>query len=181
MQGMDIKRKLPGMAVFCETKNFTVEARDKPHVCRTDGGHIVIRPKKPVCHRWEFDSKRAAEVMLLSMVVGEAMLKGLNNRTISVERINFQDNGNWALGEGKRPKFHLHLYGRSKDSVHQKRGEALVIPERRTKFYEKLEPLNDADIKEMLKQIKRICRKKKYQDQGFGIAEWRVTSKFNQD
>ncbi|MFQ5950096.1 MAG: hypothetical protein ACE5J1_05355, partial [Nitrospiria bacterium] len=85
------------------------------------------------------------------------MLKGLNNRTISVERINFQDNGNWAIGERKEPKFHLHLYGRSKDSVHQKRGEALVIPERRTKFYEKLEPLNEADIKAKLKRINRIC------------------------
>jgi len=151
------------MALFCETKNFTVEAKDQPHVCRTDGGHIVIRPKKPVCHRWEFDAQRASEVMLLSMIVGQAMLIGLNKQGIPVERINFQDSGNWAIGEGKLPRFHLHLYGRSRDSVHQKRGEALVFPEKKTKFYEKLEPLHNADIEEILRQIKRISKRKKYQ------------------
>jgi len=158
------------MAVFCETKNFTVEAKDQPHVCRTDGGHIVIRPKKSVCHRWEFDTKKASEVMLLSMIVGQAMLNGLNKRGIPVERINFQDNGNWAIGEGKRPKFHLHLYGRSRDSAHQKRGEALAFPERKTKFYEKLESLQGGDIEEIMRQIKRISRKKKYQRPGLQIT-----------
>lgn len=157
------------MAVFCETKNFTVEAKDQPHVCRTDGGHIVIRPKNPVCHRWEFDIQRASEVMLLSMIVGQAMLNGLNKRGIPVERINFQDNGNWAIGKGRRPKFHLHLYGRSRGSAHQKSGDALAFPERKTRFYEKLEPLQDGDVEEIMKQIRRILRTKKYQRRGLQI------------
>ncbi len=158
------------MAVFCETRNFTVEAKDPPHVCRTDGGHIVIRPKKPVCHRWELDTQKASEVILLSMIVGQAMLNGLNKKGIPVERINFQDNGNWAIGEGKRPKFHLHLYGRARNSVHQRRGEALFFREQKTRFFEKLEPLQDRDIQEILKQINRISRKKKYQRRGLQIT-----------
>ncbi len=157
------------MAVFCETRNFTVEAKDPPHVCRTDGGHIVIRPKKPVCHRWELDTQKSSEVMLLSMIVGQAMLYGLNKKGIPVERINFQDNGNWAIGERKGPKFHLHLYGRARNSVHQRRGEALFFPEQKTRFFEKLEPLQEGDIQEILKQIKRISKKKKYQCLGLQI------------
>src|SRR3972149_1813710 len=155
------------MALFCETKNFTVEAKDQPHVCRTDGGHIVIRPKKPVCHRWEFDAQRASEVMLLSMIVGQAMLIGLNKQGIPVERINFQDSGNWAIGEGKLPRFHLHLYGRSRDSVHQKRGEALVFPEKKTKLYEKLEPLHNADMEEILRHKRLIAHGKNPQRLNF--------------
>ena len=157
------------MPVFYETKNFTVDAWGEPHVSRTDGGHIIIRPKSQVEHRWQFDPKRATELIHLSMVVGEAMLKALNKRGILVERINFQDNGNWAVGTKKKQHAHLHLYGRSKNSKHQKRGEALYFPDKKTKFWKKLEPLNADDIKEILKQIKLISKKEKYKKKNWKL------------
>ena len=107
------------MVIFYETKNFIVETRDHPHVSRIDGGHIVIRPRKDVLNRWDLDLKRANELMLLTMVVGEAMMKGLNKRGMPVERINFQDNGNWSIGTKEGQKLHIHLYGRAKNSVNQ--------------------------------------------------------------
>ena len=135
------------MTIFYETKNFTVDAWDEPHVSRTDGGHIIIRPKKTVENRWELKPEIAIELMRLSLIVGEAMKKAMNNKGILIERINFQDNGNWPIGTKEKPKAHLHLYGRAKNSKHQKRGEALYFPDKKTKFWEKLEPLNEGDIK----------------------------------
>lgn len=157
------------MTLIFETKNFTVDSRDHPHICRTDGGHIVIAPKKAVVNRWDFDTKRAAELMLLSMIVGEAMTKALNKRGIPVERINFQDNGNWALGTEEGPKFHLHLYGRAKNSVHQKHGQSTRFPDKETKFYMKLEPLNESDIKEILNEVRIIMKKPKYKNKIKGV------------
>lgn len=152
------------MAIFFETKNFTVDAWHEPHVSRTDGGHIIVKPKKPVENRWDLESKKAIELMKLSMILGEAMTRALNKQGIPVERINFQDNGNWAVGTKRGPRFHLHLYGRAKNSVHQKRGEALYFPDKKTEFYKKLEPLNEGDVQEILNQIKLISKRKKYNE-----------------
>ncbi|MCB0343603.1 MAG: hypothetical protein KDD66_00725 [Bdellovibrionales bacterium] len=140
-------------ANFYATANFTCEACNPPHVDRQDGGHIVIHPKRPVEHRWELDTAEAHELVELSMRLGKAMLSGLNQRGIPVERINFQDNGNWAIGEGRKPTMHLHLYGRSRNSVHQTHGEALLFPKRETKFWKTLEPLNEVDLAAILAQL----------------------------
>ncbi len=157
------------MALIFETKNFIVNSRGHPHICRTDGGHIVIAPKKPVVNRWDLDTKRATELMLLSMIVGEAMTKALNKRGIPVERINFQDNGNWALGTKEGSKFHLHLYGRARNSKNQRHGQSTYFPDKETKFYMELEPLSEDDIKEILKQVRIIYKKPKYRNKIEGI------------
>ena len=38
--------------------------------------------------------------MRLSMLISEAMIEGMKNRGINIERINYQDNGNWAYLKG---------------------------------------------------------------------------------
>jgi len=152
------------MVIFYESKHFKVVASEKPHVSRTDGGHIIILLKRRIENRWQLDKLRAVTLMKLSisMIIGEAMKKGLNKRGIPVERINFQDNGNWALGTKKPAHMHLHLYGRAKNSKHQKRGEALYFPDKKTQFWKKLEPLNEEDVKAILKEMKTIMKRKKY-------------------
>ena len=147
-----------------ETKNFFVYAVDKPLIDRNDGGHIGIVPKKSKPHRWQLPTKIAQEMMVLSMIVGEAMKIGLNKRGIPVERINFQDNGNWSLGTKHRNKVHLHLFGRAKNSKYQKRGESVNFP-KRTKFrflWKKLHPLDSADIQEILNEVNKISKTPKY-------------------
>ena len=96
------------------------------------------------------------------MIVGEAMIKAMNKRGIPVERLNIHDDGNWAIGTKEGPKFHLHIYGRAKNSINQKHGESLYFPDKKTKFWIGLEPLNKEDIEEILKQIKIISKRKKY-------------------
>ena len=153
------------MPVFYETRNFKVKAADEAIVDRKDGGHILIIPSNRNSgkeHRWQLDTKIAREFMMLSMIVGEAMFKAMNKRGITLDRINFQDNGNWSIGTRVKNKVHLHLFGRAKKSKHQKRGESLYFPSKKTRFWKNYEPLNDGDIKEILKQMKIIARRKNY-------------------
>ena len=157
------------MAVFYETENFTLNASERPHVCRTDGGHVIIFPKIPVVSRWDLEPKRAIELMRLSMVLGEAMTTALNPRGIPVERMNIQDNGNWAVGTERGPRFHLHFYGRARDSVHQKRSEALYFPDQVTRFWEELEPLNGDDVAAISDEVNTIYKRQEYTDQVWGL------------
>lgn len=157
------------MAFIYETKNFIVEAPDKPHITRTDGGHIKITPKVKVLDRTELSPKLAIELMRLTMIVGEAMATGMNNRGIDIGRINYQDNGNWSVFDPTGPYLHIHLYGRAKSATIQKYGDAGYFPQRNTGFYDNFEPLNDEDIKEIQKQIQIISKEEKYQDKNWNL------------
>jgi len=147
-----------------ETKNFIVEAFEKPHVTRSDGGHIKIFPKKEILDRTELSSELAIEFMRLTMVVGEALKIGMTKRGVKIIRVNYQDMGNWAFKKSNNPYFHLHIYGRSQDAKFQPYKEAVQLPDRSTGFYEAFEPLNEEDIKEIKKQIELIFKKEEYQD-----------------
>lgn len=150
------------MVRILETKNFIVHAADKPLIDREDGGHICIVPKNSKEHRWQLRTKDAQGLMILSMIVGEAMKKGLNKRGISVERINFQDNGNWSVGTKHRNKVHLHLFGRAKKEKHQKRGESINFPKRKFAFWKRLHALDATDIKAILDEITKLSKTSKY-------------------
>ena len=152
------------MVIIFETENFIVEAVEKPHITRTDGGHIKIYPKVKKVDRTELTPKEAIELMRLTMIVGEAMAKGMNNRGVDIGRINYQDNGNWSVFKPEGPYLHIHLYGRAKSAKIQKYGDAVYLPQRETGFYDKFEPLNDGDIAEIKKQIEEISKQEKYQD-----------------
>ena len=154
--------------VIYETENFVVAVPKVPHIPRTDGGHLWIRSKeKYFSSRIELEPKLAIEVMRLTMLIGEAMEKAMKNRNINVERINYQENGNWAYQKGMNPEFHIHLYGRTKDSITQTWGEALVFPNKSTGFYDDFEKFNNEDIEEIRKQITIL-----EQDSKFTKEKW---------
>lgn len=63
-----------------ETENFVVAVPKVPHIPRTDGGHLWIRGKKEYFEsRNELTPKLAIEVMRLTMLMSEAMRKGMKN------------------------------------------------------------------------------------------------------
>ena len=126
-----------------ETDNFKVDTRDKPHITRADGGHLIINPKRKVSTRQELSASEAIELMKLTMIVGEAMTIAMNNRGVDIGRINYQDNGNWSVFKPEGPPPHIHLYGRAKSAKIQKYGEAAKFPLPSTGFYEGYEPLNE--------------------------------------
>ena len=103
------------------------------------------------------------------MLLGEAMEKGMKNRGINIERINYQENGNWAYQKGMNPEFHIHLYGRTKDSTTQTWGEALIFPNKSTGFYDKFERFNNEDIEEIKRQIDLLEKEDKY-----NLVNWRL-------
>ena len=156
------KSKMMDTKVIYETENFIVGVPSNPHVSREEGGHIWIMCKRHISDRYELSPKEATEVMRLTMLIGQAMIDGMNNRGILIKRINFQDNGNWAYLQGIEPTFHIHLYGRVEDSVKQKWGEALYFPNPNTDFYDNMEPFNDEDIEEIKKTISNLEKQEKY-------------------
>ena len=152
------------MPIIYEAKNFVVEAVDQPHVTRTDGGHLVIRPKTRIRDRTELSPALAIELMRLSMVVGEAFATAMKVRGVDIGRINYQDNGNWGVFKPEGPFFHLHLYGRAKSAKIQKYGDALHMPQPSTGFYKDCEPLNASDIQAIRDKIEKIFHRPIYTD-----------------
>lgn len=158
------------MSQIYETENFIVEAFPTPHVTRTDGGHIRIRIKdETITDRTKASPKVAIEFMRLTMIVGEAMEVGMNNRGVKVVKINYQDMGNWAFKTGKTPFLHYHVFGRTFDAKHQIFPESVYLPARESGFYDTFEPLNDDDIAEIRKQIELISSQPKYKTVEWGI------------
>jgi diadenosine tetraphosphate (Ap4A) HIT family hydrolase len=157
------------MAEVYQSKNFIVDAMDAPMITRLDGGHLIINPKVRISDRTKLAPSLAIEFIRLSMIVGEAMQTALNNRGIDVGRINYQDNGNWAVFTPQGPHFHLHLYGRAKSAKIQKYGEACHLPLPHTGFYEGLEPLNAGDIQAIREEIEKLEASEKY-----ALRQWHL-------
>ncbi len=146
-----------------ETDNFVVEAPPKPFVSREEGGHIRIRIKdESITDRTKLSSKVAIEYMRLSMVVGEAMEVVMNSQGIPVVKINYQDMGNWAYKQGKRPFLHYHIFGRVLGAKHQPYPESVFLPDRSTGFYEGFIPLTTDDITQLKDEMTRIMSREKY-------------------
>lgn len=146
-----------------ETETFIVCVPQVPHIPREDGGHIWIRSKeKYFSSRLDLSPKEAIEVMRLTMLISEAMILGMKNRGIYIERMNYQENGNWAYVEGTKPVFHIHLYGRTRNSKTQPFGQALTFPYKDTGFYDTFESFNTEDIQEIQKQIEILKKNEKY-------------------
>jgi len=154
------------MVLIYETKNFIVEAVEKPHVSREDGGHIKIYPKVRLLNRQQLSPKHAIELMKLTIVVGQAMTKIMNEHGVDIGRINYQDNGNWTVFNPKGSYLHIHLYGRAKSAKTHKYGQACFFPHREEKpeYYEKFKPLNEDDVKGIKEEIKLLLKQDKYSD-----------------
>ena len=157
------------MTEIYTTENFIVEAPEKPHITRADGGHIIIIPRKKIVDRINLSPKLAIELMRLTMITGEAMITVMNKRGIDIGRINYQDNGNWSIFTPEGPYLHIHLYGRAKSAKINKYGDACHFPNKDTGFYDNFEPLNSEDILEINKEIKKILKQEKYSDKNWGL------------
>lgn len=150
-----------------ETDNFTLTAVEKPHVTRTDGGHLKVASKVRYADLLDLTPQLAVEMEWLVMLAGEAMTVGLRNRGIDIGIINYQDNKNWGVFNPDGPYLHVHLYGRAKNAKIHKYGDACTFPHRETGFYDNFEPLNDGDIKEIQKQIEILLKEDKYKKENW--------------
>ena len=149
------------MTIVYESLHFEIVVPERPHVTRSDGGHLIINPKVAVEDRTKLTRNQAVELMKLTMVAGEAMKSVLTCRGIPIGRINYQDNGNW------RHELHVHLYGRSHDATIQPWGTFLQIPPTREAFSARmgnLERLHAEDVRDLRAEIVRLLASEKYRE-----------------
>ena len=161
------------MAKVFESDNFIVEAVEKPHIGREDGGHIKIYPKTRMVDRQQLSSGEAIELMRLTIIVGEAMSKVMNEHGVGIGRINYQDNGNWTVFKPEGSYLHIHMYGRAKSAKIQKYGQACYFPhqEEEPEFYANLKPLNDEDVKDIRSEIERLFKEDKFSDSNWKMDQ----------
>ncbi|OGL52760.1 hypothetical protein A3K55_01375 [Candidatus Shapirobacteria bacterium RBG_13_44_7] len=161
------------MAIIYKTKNFTVESPEKPHVDRNDGGHIKIYPNIRLTDRQQLSPEFAIELMRLTIMVGQAMIKVMNEHGVDIGRINYQDNGNWTVFSPEGSYLHIHLYGRAKSARVHKYGQACFFPHRdeHPEFYKNFKPLNDNDVRDIEAEIERLLSSDKFSNSRWGIAD----------
>lgn len=159
------------MATIYESKYFIVQSANYPLVDRADGGHITIDAKFKISTRQELTAEQAIELMRLTMVAGEAMTIAMNNQGVDIGRVNYQDNGNWAVFAPEGPQLHYHLYGRAKSAVHQKYGQSLFFPHKaeHPEYYEPLKPLTEEDEAAIAKEMNQLFQEDRYTDQQWGL------------
>ncbi|MBW2976387.1 hypothetical protein KY347_02995 [Candidatus Woesearchaeota archaeon] len=160
------------MAIIYESENFSVEAAEKPHVDRDDGGHIEIYPKVRCLDRQQLSPKHAIELVRLTIVVGQAMTTVMNEHGVDIGRINYQDNGNWTVFKPEGSYLHIHLYGRAKSAKTHKYGQACYFPHREEKpeYYENFKPLNEEDVKDIKTEIEKLLKEEKFSDSEWGLS-----------
>jgi len=61
------------MMLVYESPHFQIVVPERPHVTRSDGGHLIINPKVAVDDRTKLTREQAVELVKLTMVAGEAM------------------------------------------------------------------------------------------------------------
>jgi diadenosine tetraphosphate (Ap4A) HIT family hydrolase len=159
------------MSIIFETQDFIVNAHDKPHHSRENGGHIIIWPKQHFAQQADMPVELAQNFMVLSMIVGEAFTKVMQSQGLKVARVNYQNNGNWAYKKTPpEPQTHLHLYLRTwgekhptNDPLFQPFPDALVFPPTTTDFYDKFVALTEQDCIAIKNEILSLFDTEKYQ------------------
>ena len=141
-----------------EDKYFQVVAPELPLNCREDGGHLVIVKKEPVTDRSDLTWQEAVAFMRISMAAGKAMYD-----VLGIERMNYEDLGNWGLDDPGGAKMHLHLFGRSHQQIHQIRGQHMFLYPKDHPIYKgHLQPLADEDLSRLRSRIAEILAERKY-------------------
>jgi len=151
------------MAFIYETRNFEVISADRPLVCRSEGGHVIIYSKdKTIQSLEDLDLERTIERSILVRATGNAMKKVLssNPHKVDIGILNYQTNGNWSALNGKNPILHTHIFGRSFDAIKQPYGKSLFLPtwEESNGFYDDNLPLEKTDIISMRVRISSLMK-----------------------
>lgn len=133
--------------IIYETPHFLLTRAARPFVSREEGGHLrIFATRTEIAERRDFTPEEAVEFIWLSSASGQALERAMNQRGVNVVKINFHEMGNWPFKTGDPVRFHEHIFGRAKDSVHQIFPEAVQLPDRSSGFYDEFQPLNSDDL-----------------------------------
>lgn len=146
-----------GKSVF-EDKYFQVISPEFPLNCRNDGGHLILIKKEKVTDRSNMTYQEAIDFMRISMAVGKAMYQ-----VLGIERMNYEDLGNWGIDEPGGAKMHLHFFGRAREQTHQIRGHHIFLYPKGHRIFEgHLKVLSDEDVKKLKAEIEDTLKEDKY-------------------
>jgi diadenosine tetraphosphate (Ap4A) HIT family hydrolase len=144
--------------VLYDDKYFRVVAPEFPLNSREDGGHLLLLKKLPVSDRSDLSCQEAIDFMRITMIVGRAMYD-----VLEIERMNYEDLGNWGLDEPGGAKMHLHFFGRAREQIHQIRGQHMFLYPKDHKIYKgHLKPFDDADLQRLRARIAELVNESKY-------------------
>ena len=142
-----------------EDKYFQVISPKFPLNCRDDGGHLIVIKKEKITDRSDMTYQEAIDFMRISMAVGKAMYE-----VLGIERMNYEDLGNWGIDNPGGAKMHLHFFGRAKEQTHQIRGHHMFLyPKGHNIYNGHLKAFGADEIKKLRARIKDILREEKYQ------------------
>jgi len=120
--------------ILWENDSYSVYTLSNPHIPYFEGPHIYLIPKRVIPNAWA-DAELAGQTFKLAAKVC-AIMEGLKLSPW----FNLQANGNWGLLPGKKPYFHIHIYGRNKTDTWAK---PIVLPEAPGTFQN--EPMPEED------------------------------------
>ena len=141
-----------------EDKYFKVISPESPLNCRDDGGHLIMIKKEKVTDRSDMTYQEAIDFMRISMAAGKAMYE-----VLGIERMNYEDLGNWGVFDPNGAKMHLHFFGRAKEQIHQIRGHHISLFPMGHKIYDgHLKPFTDEDLQQLRSRIDEILTESKY-------------------
>lgn len=112
---------MPSDIVY-EDDYYQVISPKRPLNCRDDGRHLILIKKEKVHDRSDLTCEEAIDFMRISMVVGRPMYDVLR-----IERMNYEDLGNWGIDEPGGAKMHLHFFGRAREQTHQIRAHHMFL------------------------------------------------------
>ena len=105
--------------VLWENDSFQISTPKNPHLPYGQGPQIIVIPKKETPNAWTDIELSVATFRLASRVCQ------IMEKIQFAPWFNIQANGNWGLLPGKKPFFHVHIYGRNKTEMW---GKPLVLP-----------------------------------------------------
>ena len=141
-----------------EDKYFRVTSPEFPLNDRNDGGHLILTKKERVTDRSDMTYQEAIDFMRISMAVGKAMYE-----VLGIERMNYEDLGNWGIDEPGGAKMHLHFFGRAREQIRQIRGHHMFLYPKDHEIYRgHLKPLNEDDLQKLRTRIEDILKGEKY-------------------
>jgi diadenosine tetraphosphate (Ap4A) HIT family hydrolase len=146
------------MRAIYDDKYFRVVAPDYPLNSKEDGGHLILLRKDAVSDRSDLTCEEAIDFMRITMIVGRAMYDVLD-----IERMNYEDLGNWGLDEPGGAKLHLHFFGRAREQIHQIRGQHMFLYPKDHPIYKgHLKPLDDEDLRRLEARVAELAGEPKY-------------------
>ena len=125
---------------------------------REDGGHLLVMPKRYITERFECNPIEAIELTAATMIAGEAI-----KTIIGVEKVNYQEMGNWGIKKSKLSILHVHIFGRAKKQIYQVRGESITFkPEGHPIYHEVYSPYTSIELEDIERYIKNSITTSKY-------------------